>query len=85
MESKHRDDLRSPFPSNFTQSLSLRKVGIEHPLAPEAIWYFRDKIEEWLGDERADQNRSTQALEHLAEAAPRGITRSRYQPCSKRA
>jgi hypothetical protein len=24
-------------------------------------------------------------LEHLAEAAPRGITRSRYQPCSKRA
>jgi len=34
---------------------------------------------------QADQNRSTQALEHLAEAAPRGITRSRYQPCSKRA
>ena len=26
---------------------TLRKVGIEHPLALEAIWYFRERIDEW--------------------------------------
>src|SRR6202011_5134544 len=55
------------FPASFTQSETLRKVGIEHPQAMEAIWYFREQIEAWLADglERS--------LEQIAEAVLRGF------------
>jgi hypothetical protein len=67
MESQTRAELRGNFPSSFTQSESLRKVGIEHPQAMEAIWYFREQIETWLGD---GQERS---LEQIAEAVMRDL------------
>jgi hypothetical protein len=47
MESRTRDELRERFPASFTRSGSLKKIGTDHPLALEAIWFFREKIEEW--------------------------------------
>jgi len=67
MESQTRSELRANFPASFTQSETLRKVGIEHPQAMEAIWYFREQIELWLGD---DGERS---LEQIAEAVLRDL------------
>ena len=70
MSSISRDELRERFPASFTQNGSLRKIGVDHPLALEAIWYFREKIDEWIVGERADQD---QALEQLAEALLRDL------------
>jgi hypothetical protein len=46
-----RAELRTNFPASFTQAETLRKVGIKHPQAMEAIWYFREQIDTWLSDE----------------------------------
>jgi hypothetical protein len=70
MESQDRDDLRSNFPSSFTQTASLRRVGIEHPQAMEAIWYFREKIDTWLVEDDAGGSKS---LEQIAEAVLRDL------------
>lgn len=50
------NDLRSSFPTSFTQSGTLRKVGINHPPALEAIWYFTGKILDWLRDKKHIEN-----------------------------
>lgn len=42
------DELRARFPASFTQTGSLRKVGIEHPPALEAIMFFRAAMLEWV-------------------------------------
>jgi hypothetical protein len=70
MESQSREDLRTNFPSSFTQNESLRKVGIEHPQAMEAIWYFRDKVDNWL---KEDDGGSARSLEQVAEAVLRDL------------
>src|SRR6202035_189659 len=67
MESQTRAELRENFPASFTQLETLRKVGIEHPHAMEAIWYFREKIEAWLADG------SERSLEQIAEAVLRDL------------
>jgi hypothetical protein len=67
MESQSRVELRDNFPSSFTQSETLRKVGVEHPQAMEAIWYFREQIEAWLADA------SERSLEQIAEALLRDL------------
>ena len=67
MESQTRAELRGSFPASFTQSETLRKVGIEHPQAMEAIWYFREQIEAWLADG------SERSLEQIAEAVLRDL------------
>lgn len=41
--------LRLLFPDNFAGAGHLRKIGISHPPALEAVWFFHEKIEEWLG------------------------------------
>jgi hypothetical protein len=71
MQSTNRDELRERFPASFTQNGSLRKVGIEHPPALEAIWFYSEKIEEWLTPIASDA-RAT-ALERLAEATLRDL------------
>jgi hypothetical protein len=48
---KSRDDLRERFPASFTQGGSLRKIGIDHPPALEAIWYFNDRLVDWIGQD----------------------------------
>ena len=45
-----RDELREAFPESFTQKQSLRLIGIQHPPALEAIWYFSRTFERWISD-----------------------------------
>ncbi|MEI2678553.1 MAG: DUF262 domain-containing HNH endonuclease family protein [Burkholderiaceae bacterium] len=42
------DDLRLRFPASFTQTGSLRKIGVTHPPALEAIVFFHDQMVEWV-------------------------------------
>lgn len=42
------DDLKARFPSSFTQAGSLRKIGIDHPPALEAIVYFHEQMVDWI-------------------------------------
>lgn len=59
------DDLRLKFPDHFTQRGSLKKIGILHPPVLAAIWYFAEKINQWLPTNgRPDSD----AIEALAEA-----------------
>ena len=44
------DDLRQRFPASFTQTGSLRKIGVMHPPALEAIVFFHDQMVEWVSD-----------------------------------
>jgi len=44
------DDLRQRFPASFTQAGSLRKIGVMHPPALEAIVFFHDQMVEWVSD-----------------------------------
>ena len=48
MKASTREALRAQFASSFTQNETLRKIGVDHPPALEAIWYFRGKIDAWL-------------------------------------
>jgi len=45
------DELREQFPTSFTQSGGLKKIGVEHPPALEAIWYFAEQIIQWISKE----------------------------------
>jgi hypothetical protein len=40
-------ELRVAFPRSFTQNGTLKKIGVDHPPALEAIWYFAGQIAEW--------------------------------------
>jgi len=42
------DELRTRFPAHFTQGGALRKIGMEHPPALAALWYFTNQFDEWL-------------------------------------
>ena len=44
----HLDHLRNEFPNHFTQQNRLKKIGISHPPALAAIWYFSEKMTEWI-------------------------------------
>lgn len=48
ISAKRLDDLRTRFPGHFTQQHNLRKIGIDHPPALEAIWFFADQMADWL-------------------------------------
>lgn len=48
------DDLRQRFPTSFTQTGSLRKIGVMHPPALEAIVFFYDQMVEWVSDSTED-------------------------------
>ena len=49
MAAKTLDDLRVSFPASFTKGQHLKKIGIHHPPALEAIWYFTEQLVEWIG------------------------------------
>lgn len=42
------DDLRLSFPQHFTQQRTLKKIGVKHPPALAAIWYFASQMDAWL-------------------------------------
>lgn len=44
------DGLRELFPASFTQVGNLRKIGVAHPPALEAIMFFHDAMLEWVRD-----------------------------------
>jgi hypothetical protein len=51
MEARSLDELRSRFPAHFTQAGDLRKIGIDHPPALAALWYFTRWFDAWLATE----------------------------------
>lgn len=44
------DELRERFPGSFTRTGSLRKIGVEHPPALEAIVFFHDAMIDWANE-----------------------------------
>lgn len=44
------DQLRERFPDSYTKSGGLKKIGIDHPPALEAIMFFRESMIEWAKD-----------------------------------
>ena len=60
------DELREAFPDSFTQRQSLRLIGIRHPPALEAIWYFSETFDKWLCDKEGPN--PTARAEALATA-----------------
>jgi len=48
LEASDREALRVAFPKSFTQRDELRKIGINHPPALEAIWFFTACFEKWI-------------------------------------
>ncbi|MDG7000424.1 MAG: DUF262 domain-containing protein, partial [Nitrososphaerota archaeon] len=44
------NELCDRFQAHFTQAGELRKIGMEHPAALAAIWYFTHQFEEWLAE-----------------------------------
>jgi uncharacterized protein with ParB-like and HNH nuclease domain len=67
MSASSLDELRERFPLSFTQSNTLKKIGVEHPPALEAIWYFAEQISDWIGQDGDDKK--TSHLSAMTEAA----------------
>lgn len=66
MTAESVDELRLRFPASFTQAGHLRKIGIDHPRALEAILFFRDSMLEWV-QETSEGNLDAR-IGHLAAA-----------------
>src|SRR5262252_8023220 len=73
MEANGRGELRERFPGSFTQNGTLKRIGIDHPPALEAIWFFADRIEIWLTSANGNGDRDGAWLEALAEGALRDL------------
>ncbi|MCM8612055.1 DUF262 domain-containing HNH endonuclease family protein [Accumulibacter sp.] len=43
-------DWRERFPESFTKAGWLKKVGVDHPPALDAIYFFRESMLEWVND-----------------------------------
>jgi hypothetical protein len=55
--------LRDRFPASFTQNGTLRKVGIDHPPALEAIWHFYSRMADWISTDNDQEHlRRVQAM-----------------------
>ncbi len=50
LEAQDLEELRSRFPTSFTQVGTLKKVGADHPPALEALWYFTSRFESWIAE-----------------------------------
>jgi hypothetical protein len=59
------DHLRRDFPDHFTQQDKLKKIGIAHPPALAAIWFFSEQMNQWM---KSVDNSINDAAEALAEA-----------------
>jgi len=56
------DELRSRFPTHFTQRGELRQIGIDHPPALAALWYFTRCFDNWLTSESGETAARAEAL-----------------------
>lgn len=73
MRATNREELHSHFPTSFTQSRSLKKIGVDHPAVLEAIWFFGEQIETWLDITETTIDDRASRLETLAEAVLRDL------------
>ena len=55
LEALDRNELKDNFPKSFTQRGDLRRIGISHPPALEAIWYFTDCFEKWIAQGTSEE------------------------------
>ncbi|WP_322628542.1 DUF262 domain-containing protein [Halothiobacillus sp.] len=64
MTSSSPEELLQRFPASYTQSGKLRKIGINHPPALEAIVFFHESMLDWINDISSDGDVSsrTEAL-----------------------
>jgi hypothetical protein len=63
MEAENIDQLRTSFPNSFTQSGALKKVGVVHPPALEAILFFAEQINNYIqGDDEIKRISKLQAI-----------------------
>jgi hypothetical protein len=65
------ETLRARFPAHFTQSGELRKIGVDHPPALAAIWYFTRVFQAWLALEEGPS--PAQRAEALISAIMRDL------------
>jgi hypothetical protein len=56
------DDLRRDFRGHFTQQNTLKKIGIKHPAALGAIWYFADEMGRWVPKTEVPVAKAAEAL-----------------------
>lgn len=71
MDATSRDELRQSFPASFTHGGGLRKIGIDHPPALEAIWFFNEKVMAWV--EQQGEAESAIRINALIEAVLRDL------------
>jgi uncharacterized protein with ParB-like and HNH nuclease domain len=71
MKADSLDELREFFPQSFTQSGTLKKIGIDHPPSLEAIWFFADQISEWASEDTDGQKSAR--LTAMSEAILRDL------------
>jgi len=64
-------ELAQRFQPHFTQAGELRKIGMEHPPALAALWYFTHEFEQWLTT--ADGQPTTSRAEALVMAILRDL------------
>jgi len=73
MQAASRNELNQGFPLSFTQGGTLKKIGVDHPAALEAIWFFCDQIEKWCGEDAEIPEGRILKLERLTEAVLRDL------------
>lgn len=56
------EELRGRFAPHFTQQGDLRKIGMDHPAALEAIWYFAHCLETWITGDSTQVTARAEAL-----------------------
>lgn len=66
MTSQTLDDLRERFPNSFTQTGSLRRIGVDHSPALAALWYFAEQISIWIHE--GSPERKGARLDAITEA-----------------
>lgn len=67
-------NLIEAFPESFTQNGTLRKIGILHIPAVEAIWFFHAQIEQWIaGVDDGEKVTPSEWLERLTLAVFRDL------------
>ncbi|TAJ39769.1 MAG: DUF262 domain-containing protein [Reyranella sp.] len=66
MTANSLDDLRERFPTSFTQSGTLRKIGMDHPPSLEAIWFFATELDQWA--RQGDKEHISLRLSCITEA-----------------
>lgn len=62
MRADSLDELRAKFPDSFTQTATLKKIGIRHPRTLEAIWFFHNQILRWSTGDTHERLRRFEAI-----------------------